>query len=65
VGFDRSELHPGDSIAFDSVTPHRFWNQTTEEVRAVWFIWDTPRSSADVDGDRTSMSARSAHSPVD
>jgi transcriptional regulator with XRE-family HTH domain len=40
VGFDRAVLHPGDSIAFDSVIPHRFWNDTADEVRAVWFIAD-------------------------
>ncbi len=40
VGFDRTVLRPGDSIAFDSVTPHRFWNDTAHEVRAVWFIVD-------------------------
>ena len=43
VGFDKAVLHTGDSIAFDSVTPHRFWNETSHEVRAVWFIWDEPR----------------------
>ena len=40
VGFDRTVLHEGDSIAFDSQLPHRFWNETPAEVRAVWFIWD-------------------------
>jgi len=44
VGFERSELHAGDSIAFDSMIPHRFWNETSDEVRCVWFIRDTPRS---------------------
>ena len=46
VGFERTVLHQGDSIAFDSVTPHRFWNETAKEVRAVWFILDTPGSSS-------------------
>ncbi|MGN6578247.1 MAG: helix-turn-helix domain-containing protein [Nocardioides sp.] len=40
VGFDRTVLHTGDSIAFDSVIPHRFWNESGDEVRAVWFIAD-------------------------
>lgn len=40
VGFEKSLLGPGDSIAFDSMTPHRFWNETSQEVRCVWFIWD-------------------------
>lgn len=47
VGFDKTVLHTGDSIAFDSVTPHRFWNETPREVRAVWFIWDEPRPVSD------------------
>lgn len=47
VGFDTTVLRPGDSIAFDSVIPHRFWNDTAEEVRAVWFIADAPRAGAD------------------
>lgn len=38
VAFDRAVLHPGDSIAFDSAIPHRFWNDTPGEVRAIWFI---------------------------
>ncbi|WP_226963742.1 helix-turn-helix domain-containing protein [Nostocoides sp. F2B08] len=44
VGFDQAVLRPGDSIAFDSRIPHRFWNATAEEVRAVWFIWDRETS---------------------
>ncbi len=46
VGFETTVLHVGDSIAFDSVVPHRFWNETSGEVRAVWFIWDSPKSAA-------------------
>lgn len=44
VGFEKSELGPGDSIAFDSMIPHRFWNETADEVRCVWFIWDSPHA---------------------
>ena len=40
VAFDRTVLHTGDSIAFDSMIPHRFWNDTADEVRAIWFIAD-------------------------
>lgn len=47
VGFETSVLHAGDSIAFDSGVPHRFWNETSDEVRAVWFILDSPRSGSD------------------
>ncbi|HBK39382.1 MAG: helix-turn-helix transcriptional regulator [Actinobacteria bacterium] len=45
VGFDTAVLNVGDSIAFDSTTPHRYWNETDEEVRAVWFIADTSANS--------------------
>lgn len=38
VGFDSFELGPGDSIAFDSSTPHDYWNATGDEVRAVWVV---------------------------
>ncbi|MBT5088591.1 MAG: cupin domain-containing protein, partial [Micrococcales bacterium] len=27
-----------DSIAFDCSIPHRFWNATDQQVRAIWFI---------------------------
>ena len=38
VGFERYELGEGDSIAFDSATPHEYWNTTPAEVRAVWAV---------------------------
>lgn len=38
-------LEAGDSIVFDSDLPHRFWNESDEEVRAVWFVQD--RNPAD------------------
>jgi DNA-binding XRE family transcriptional regulator/quercetin dioxygenase-like cupin family protein len=38
VGFDRLELGPGDSIAFDSSIPHEYWNRTDRDVRAVWVV---------------------------
>lgn len=40
VGFNTTVLAEGDSIAIDSNAPHRFWNSTTTEVRAVWFVLD-------------------------
>lgn len=40
VGGARTTLGPGDSIVFDSTTPHRFWNDSDEEVRAIWFVRD-------------------------
>lgn len=41
-----TSLAAGDSIAFDSNRPHRFWNDGDQEVRAIWFVrdrapWDT------------------------
>ena len=38
LGFERHELGPGDSIAFDSTTPHRLWNLGDEVVHGVWFV---------------------------
>ncbi|MCY7289402.1 MAG: cupin domain-containing protein [Cryobacterium sp.] len=40
VGFSQTQMHVGDSIAFDSNIPHRFWNSSAEPVRAVWFVLD-------------------------
>lgn len=37
-GFTEYELGPGDSIAFDSTTPHRLFNKGDEPVRAVWVV---------------------------
>lgn len=61
VGFESSVLHAGDSIAFDSMIPHRFWNETAEEVRCIWFIWDSPHSER---GDGADGRALSAHSDL-
>jgi transcriptional regulator with XRE-family HTH domain len=38
VGFESYELGEGDSIAFDSATPHEYWNSTPAQVRAVWAV---------------------------
>ena len=38
VGFERFELGPGDSIAFDSSIPHEYGNRTQHDVRAVWVV---------------------------
>ena len=38
LGFERFELAPGDSIAFDSTRPHRLFNIGDEPVHAVWFV---------------------------
>jgi transcriptional regulator with XRE-family HTH domain len=39
VGDENYELDPGDSIAFDSRTPHRIWNRGDEEpLVSVWTV---------------------------
>lgn len=38
IGFEEYELHPGDSIAFDSTRPHRLFNKGDEPVHAIWFV---------------------------
>ena len=38
IGFDDYLLEPGDSVSFDSTTPHRLHNDGTEPVRAVWVV---------------------------
>lgn len=38
IGFEQFELGPGDSIAFESTTPHRLWTIGDEPVHAVWTV---------------------------
>jgi transcriptional regulator with XRE-family HTH domain len=38
IGFDRYELSPGDSVAFDSHNPHRLWTIGDEPATAIWVI---------------------------
>lgn len=38
LGFDRHELGPGDSISFDSSTPHRLWTIGDAPARAIWVV---------------------------
>lgn len=38
IGFLEYELNPGDSIAFDSTTPHRLFNKGDTPVHAIWFV---------------------------
>lgn len=40
IGDQEFALNVDDSLAFDPTTPHRFWNDGTETVRAVWFVQD-------------------------
>ena len=38
LGFESYTLHAGDSIIFESATPHRLVNKNTELMRAVWVV---------------------------
>jgi len=38
IGFDDYVLDAGDSIAFDSTTPHRLFNAGSEPVHGIWFV---------------------------
>lgn len=38
IGFHEYEMGPGDSIVFDSTTPHRLCNAGAEPVQAIWFV---------------------------
>lgn len=38
LGFESYTLHAGDSIIFESATPHRLINKGTELMRAVWVV---------------------------
>lgn len=40
LGFERYVLNPGDSIGFDSTTPHRMTNVGQIPVRAIWVVLD-------------------------
>ena len=50
VGFEKYELGPGGSIAFDSSSPHRLWTIGREPVHAIWVVIGReadPRSGTD------------------
>ncbi|MFI5615146.1 helix-turn-helix domain-containing protein [Amycolatopsis sp. NPDC051903] len=38
LAFDTYHLHAGDSIAFDSTTPHRLTNRGDGPAEAIWFV---------------------------
>jgi transcriptional regulator with XRE-family HTH domain/quercetin dioxygenase-like cupin family protein len=38
LGFDAYTLRPGDSIIFDSTTPHRLTNRGAQPMRALWVV---------------------------
>jgi transcriptional regulator with XRE-family HTH domain len=38
VGFETYELGPGDSISFNSTTPHRLFNAGEAPAKGIWFV---------------------------
>ena len=42
LGFESYTLRAGDSIIFESTTPHRLINKTTQPTRAVWVVLSKP-----------------------
>jgi transcriptional regulator with XRE-family HTH domain len=38
LGFDEMVLSPGDSVSFESSTPHRYRNEGSEPAVGVWFV---------------------------
>ena len=38
LGFDTHRLSAGDSISFDSATPHAYRNESTDPAVGVWFV---------------------------
>jgi transcriptional regulator with XRE-family HTH domain len=43
LGFEDLLLTPGDSICFDSTTPHRYRNEGSEPAVGVWFVIERER----------------------
>jgi transcriptional regulator with XRE-family HTH domain len=43
LGFEELVLAAGDSICFDSTTPHRYRNEGAEPAVGVWFVIERPR----------------------
>ncbi len=38
LGFEDLTLRPGDAVSFDSTTPHRYRNDTTEPAVGIWYV---------------------------
>jgi uncharacterized cupin superfamily protein len=38
LGFEAYTLAPGDSLVFDSTTPHRLSNKSSQPTRALWVV---------------------------
>jgi transcriptional regulator with XRE-family HTH domain len=43
LGFEEMVVHPGDSICFDSTTPHSYRNEGSEPAVGVWFVIERGR----------------------
>lgn len=43
LGFQEIVLGPGDSICFDSTTPHRYRNEGSEPAVGMWFVIERDR----------------------
>jgi quercetin dioxygenase-like cupin family protein/DNA-binding XRE family transcriptional regulator len=43
LGFDEHRLTAGDSVSFDSTTPHAYRNDGAEPAVGVWFVLERPR----------------------
>jgi transcriptional regulator with XRE-family HTH domain len=56
VGFEDYVLSPGDSIAFESSTPHRLHNDGTEAVTAIWIVLGRHSAEGAGSDDRPSFS---------
>jgi len=56
VGFEDYVLQPGDSIAFDSSTPHRLHNDADEVVTAIWIVLGRHPAETASSDDRPSFS---------
>lgn len=41
LGFERHALRAGDSIIFDSTTPHRLINNGNQPMRAIWVVLES------------------------
>ena len=49
VGFEEYALEPGDSISFESSTPHRLHNDGEEAVHAIWVVLGRYHSTRSAD----------------
>jgi transcriptional regulator with XRE-family HTH domain/quercetin dioxygenase-like cupin family protein len=40
LGFEDTALRPGDAISFESTTPHRYRNDSTEPAVGIWYVME-------------------------